>query len=151
MPVYFWWMWKRLLTELTARKLIKKLHKVGIRGKFLASIESFINNRKQNTKINDVYSSTRTTKNGLPQGGVISLVCFLLYMNDITTVIEHSTPSLFVDDLSLITHAKRPSALCRKIQTDLDKIEKWSSANQMIFAPSKFHIINISLVNKKTH
>ena len=70
-------------------------------------------------------------------------------MNDITIVIEHSTPSLFVDDLSLITHAKRPSALCRKIQTDLDKIEKWSYLNQMIFAPTKFHIIYISPDNKK--
>ena len=70
-------------------------------------------------------------------------------MNDVTYEAKNTTPSLFVDDLSLIASAKRPSDLCKKIQIDLDNIKKWSIDNQMVFAPSKFHIINIHLENKK--
>ena len=130
-------------------EMICKLNKIGLKGNLCNAISAFINNRKQTTKINTTLSTTRSTKNGLPQGGVISLACFLIYMNDVVKEVKNSTPSLFVDDLSLIASAKRPSDLCKKIQVDLNNIKKWSIENQMVFAPSKFHIINIHLDNKK--
>ena len=129
--------------------MILKLHKIGLKGKLSSAISAFINNRKQTTRINKTLSTTRSTKNGLPQGGVISLACFLIYMNDVVKEAKNSTPSLFVDDLSLIASAKRPSDLCKKVQIDLNNIKKWSIENQMVFAPSKFHIINIHMDNKK--
>ena len=71
------------------------------------------------------------------------MICFLIYMNTVTDTISQTTPSLFVDDLSLIGSKHKPSKLCKSIQQDLDQIHKWSINNQMVFAPEKFNIINI--------
>ena len=116
-------------------KLICKLHMKGFTGNLLNAISGFLCNRRQRVKINDSYSNEITTLNGVPQGGVSSLLLYIIYVDDVLEVISNAIlQALFVDDLAGIWCSHDSSDLIRKINTDFHDIYAWSKQNQQIFA-----------------
>ena len=124
--------------------MIYRLYQSGVKSKLLEAISSFLIDRSQRTRINTTFSDPTPIRRGLPQGGVLSLLCFLIYINSVTMSTKNTNPSLFVDDLSLIAGDAKPRNLVRKInEEDLLRIHDWSMRNHMVFDPNKFTIINI--------
>ena len=77
---------------------IKKLGKIGIQGSLLKWLENYLTKRKQCTVANNITSSYRNITYGVPQGSVLGLLLFLIYVNDISNVITNSKISLYADD-----------------------------------------------------
>ena len=67
--------------------LLFKCEHYGIRGQALHWLKSYLSNRQQYTQINGVNSNMKVVEYGVPQGSVLGLLLFLLYVNDI----EHAT------------------------------------------------------------
>ena len=86
--------------------LLKKLHKLGIRGLAYAWIKGYLTNRKQFVSSNNVTSSNKTITCGVPQGSILGPLLFLLHMNDIVNV----SPLLFT-----ILYADDPNSFYREI------------------------------------
>ena len=82
--------------------LIEKLNYYGIRGIANSWFRSYLNNRKQYVSINGFSSKTLNTTHGVPQGSVLGLLLFLLYINDLHVSIKHSNVYHFADDTSLL-------------------------------------------------
>ena len=55
--------------------LLKKVFKIGVRGKLYQWIRSFLTNRKQKVCIEGAYSQVFDVKSGFPQGSVRDLYC----------------------------------------------------------------------------
>ena len=75
-----------------------KLHKSGIRGCMYEWISQYLNNRTARAQVNGAHSRQKTLREGVPQGGVLSLI----YVNDIIAELPRKIHSaLYADDMVL--------------------------------------------------
>jgi hypothetical protein len=82
---------------------------------------------------------------GVPQGSPISSLCFSLFIDDMTDVLEFSKFHMYADDLQI--YHSRPKDLLsdciREVNSDLRKIFEWSRANFLRFNPAKSILLPI--------
>ena len=122
--------------------LIKKLIDLGICDKLLQIVISFFHNRTQRVCVDNEFSNTTRTCNGGPQGSVITLFCWLVYINDLATA---AGSALFVDDVSLWLSSPNAPDVITKLNQELTRIYNWSVANSVIFDFKKFHLFDLGL------
>ena len=78
--------------------LIAKLHAYGFSKKALAVICSYLSNRKQKIKINNVFSSWEDLILALLQGLVLGTLLFKLYLNNLLFFLKNVAICNFADD-----------------------------------------------------
>ena len=128
-------------------RLMLKLDSIGIRGKLLAWIRGFLTCRVQRVVINGSYSSWTPVRSGVPQGSVLGPLLFILYVNDIYSVINYSKHGMFADDLAIYREV-HTSADCKLLQSDLASVLLWSQRWQLSLNSAKCEAINVS--NKRS-
>jgi len=133
--------------KLDRRVIIDKLYDLGVRGRLLVFVIGYFYDRKQCVRVGESESTFVTTHNGGPQGSVITLFCFLLYINDICDHIQESEFALFMDDLALIIHDTSSKNLVSRLNADFNRILGWSVFNRVIFDSKKFHLLDIGVLN----
>ena len=57
--------------------------------------------RKQRTKVSSAYSKWSKIRRGIPQGSILGLILFNIFINDIFMIIEQSAICNFADDNTL--------------------------------------------------
>ena len=70
--------------------LLSKLNHYGIRGVVFDWFKSYLSDRTQYVTINNEKSEIQTIKYGVPQGSVLGLLLFLIYINDLSRSIKNS-------------------------------------------------------------
>ena len=98
-----------------------KMSNIGIHGKMLKWIQAFLTNRTIQTTVDGVTSSKRTLEEGLPQGSALSCTLFLIFINDLPSLIKVNK-ALFADDLVIWTTEKYPILARAKLTRDLATI-----------------------------
>ena len=110
--------------------LLSKLEHYGIRGVPLKWFKTFLTQRHQYVSIKNSISETLTNKHGVPQGSVLGLLLFLIYINDLHQVTKHAEIH-FVDDTNLLYSSKSLKDINQKINFELKNIVHWLRANKI--------------------
>ena len=127
-------------------RLIKKLKAHGVDGNIAKWIFSWLTGRRQHVVINDVSSSWGNVISGVPQGSVLGLLLFLIYINDIDTDL-FSKICKFADDTK-IGRVVATEDEVQLLRDDLKNLAKWAIDWQILFNVEKFVVMHIGTNNK---
>ena len=131
------------------------LLQLGIKGKMLNWLVSFLDNRQISVKVGGETSDTLKTENGCPQGSVLSPIIFNVIMNTLSQTIakvnrqyeiESKKVNLaqFVDDGAFWLQSGKLKKLTERAQNLLNAIESWSHKWGFTINPLKTQVIIFS-------
>ena len=119
---------------------LQKTHNMGIRGKLLCWLKSFLTNRKQLVIVEGTKSEPVAVRSGVPQGSVIGPLLFLILLQDIDSKTNFSHVASFADDTRVLSGIKDNEDV-RNLQSDLIKVFEWAQDNNAKFNPDKFECV----------
>ena len=115
----------RAFDSVSHPRLLLKLEALGISNDILNWLRAFLTGRRQQVVVNGQFSSWLPVTSGVPQGSVLGPLLFLLYINDISSVVAHSKVKLFADDVTIYKEISSSSDAAL-LQVDLSSIAQWA-------------------------
>jgi hypothetical protein len=111
----------------------------GFQATAAAVVSSYPFSRYQKNTCGDDVSPLAPLVTGVPQRSPISPLCFSLYIDDMTEVLEFSKYHMHADNLQ-INHSRPREMLFEcicEVNSDLSKVFEWSLANYLKLNPAK--------------
>jgi len=116
--------------------LLKKLHKMGVRGVDHAWFKDYLTNRKQFVFLDGKSSSLLDILIGVPQGSILGPLLFLQYINDLPMCSDLMS-ILFADDTTLSAAGDDLSNLTEFVNTEFQKVCEFFRSNRLSLHPDK--------------
>uniref|UniRef100_A0A2M4CUU6 Putative reverse transcriptase n=1 Tax=Anopheles darlingi TaxID=43151 RepID=A0A2M4CUU6_ANODA len=128
--------------------LLAKLTKLGCSEPMVCWFRSYLLERCFCVQLNDSLSRCFVGTSGVPQGSNLGPLLFLLYINDVTTVINGCRILLYADDARLF-HCVQSSNDCDTLQHNLRAFQDWSDRNELILCVEKCQVVSFSRCKSK--
>ena len=125
--------------------LMSKIHSLNLHETISRWINNYLSNRSQVVAVNGSESSAVTVLSGVPQGSVLGPLLFLIYIDDLPSIIQNlfSKVNLFADDI-LLFHLISTLEDYATLQLAISLIEEWSVTNFLNFNAGKCKYMLIS-------
>ena len=121
--------------------LINKLKHYGVRGVTKEWFYSYLINRKKFVSNDGFVSNTKHISTGIPQGSVLRLMLFLIYINDLHTYVKYSKTYHFANDTNILYSNKSLEKLVKNINHDLKRDSLKLNANKLCLNVKKTELI----------
>ena len=126
------------------RRLLNKLQLYGISGPTHNWIRAFLTGRTQSVVVEGSKSISSPVTSGVPQGSVLGPLLFLLFINDLPSVLDPATRCrLFADDCVVYRNIRTIEDQIQ-LQRDLYALETWGTQWGMSFNADKCNIMTIA-------
>jgi hypothetical protein len=123
-------------------KLLEKLRAHGIRGRTLQWIRQWLTGRRQRVFLNGKYSRWAEVLSGVPQGSVLGPILFLIFINDLDSVVEEvDIVKKFADDTKMGQRVADEGGR-DKLQKAINKLMEWSAKWGMEFNVGKCKVMH---------
>ena len=110
---------RKAFDSVNHRLLIEKLRAYQINQTLVDWIAEFLKERSFYVEVEGQRSANGRIVSGVPQGSVLGPLLFLIYINDLTEVLENPH-FMFADDVKIVGEARSTN-----IQGDLEKVSQW--------------------------
>jgi len=126
----------------------------GFRDNTNALLRSYLSDRYQRVLLNNSSSNNTSfsecgkIKHGVPQGSILHLLFFLIYINDLPNIITDPSKLIpFADDTSKIITNPSPSKFKEDINNIIDNINDWFRDNSLSLNFDKTYFLQLRLKN----
>ena len=106
-------------------RLKMKLQGYCIGGKVPGWISEFLSHRIQRVSVNSSLSKWTKVISGVPQGSVLGPILFILYVNELPSLVN-SKIKPYADDTCKLYRPVSCQSDAQKLQSDIDILSKWS-------------------------
>ena len=113
------------------------MHHLGFTQKTLQWFRDYLTDRKQMINLDGELSETIPMKLGVPQGSILGLILFLIYVNDINKSNQDAMYTKFADDTTVLTSGNTLEEAVSKMNQTLSDIGTWFKRNKLCLNPSK--------------
>jgi len=112
-------------------RLLLKLRYYRVNSNIIDWIRSFLINRKQRVKLNNIFSFWCVVLSGIPQGSILGPLLFIIFINDLPEVCEEiKNIFLYADDAKLFRHIKTQLDHV-KLQNMINNVQLWTEKWQL--------------------
>ena len=126
--------------------LIAKLAAYSIDENLLIYIYSYLSNRKQCIRINNVHSRFQNAISGVPQGSIVGPIVCKCFFNDFFYFNDEASVHNFADDSTSSAFESNIKNLKLILVPESKTAISWFQSNEMILNPGKFQGI---IIDKK--
>ena len=123
------------------KQMLEKKKGYGINNITVKWIQGFLKDWRQKVVINGTHSEWSDVTSGIPQGGVLCPLLFILYISDLPRVVE-SLMLLFADDTKLYTQINSEIDHIQ-MQQDINSMYTWSKEWLLKFHPGKCKVLRL--------
>ena len=102
-----------------------------IRDTGLKKFQSYLSERKQYVTYNHTKSSIKSIRCGVPQGSILGPLLFLIYINDLVSVCQHTMAIPFADTTSSFINGDNLLQMVQILNAELDDIWNWPKVNKL--------------------
>ena len=106
-----------------------------MRGKIYKWLENYLSDRTQYCYANQTKSSLKNVTCGVPQGSTLGPLLYLIYMNDLATVVDNL--KIFADDTNIFAVSNNANLLENIGNENLTRFHKWAVANKLTINTDK--------------
>ena len=139
---------KKAFDTVNHQILLKKLECYGIRATQLKWFSSYLFNRRCYVEIDKIKSSVECMNIGVPQGSILGPILFLFYINDISSVSNIFSTTLFADDTTISISDPSFNNLINSSNHELSNLSTWTLQNRLTLNVNK--TVSLYFSNKKT-
>ena len=124
--------------------LFAKFEAYGFNKEALTFIQDYLSNRSQRTKVNSEYSSHREIKYGVPQGSILGLLLFNIFLNDIFFFVKDSKIKNYADDNTPYATEDSVEKLLETLERETNILLDWFKCKEMKSKTDKCHLIIVN-------
>jgi exonuclease III len=117
--------------------LLHKLSKYGVLNSELKWFHSYLDQRSQVVTHNGMISEKRAVNIGVPQGTILGPILFLLYVNDLSNVVNNAQINIFADDVVVYTSHSDFNILKSNLQNTMDDVFSWYMTHKLCLSVEK--------------
>ena len=112
-------------------RLINKLGALGVPGHLIRMIDSWLTNRQIAVYHRGATSRPFTLSHGIPQGSSLSVLLWLVYINDLATQLNTNSTNLYVDDTLIWASGKSKTQVRDALAEEAQLLANWADENKV--------------------
>jgi hypothetical protein len=115
---------------------------LGLPRKIIRFLSNYLDDRQCRVRVNSAVSPWFPINAGVPQGGSLSPLLYIIFANDIPLMLTpHTAPSQFADDLAIWAQSRHPRLASRYLQRQLDLVAQWCNKWRVKLNANKTELI----------